>query len=85
MSETVWPEGWSSVRFGRQQAFHYYRSGKSLCGKYSLAEHYLEFTTFTKPKDPHDVCFTSGSDCQACRRKMQEMAVNERKPSEESL
>ena len=41
----TWPEGWCSARLGRQRAFHYYRDGKSLCGKYRVAKSQLEFVS----------------------------------------
>lgn len=71
----VWPEGWCSARLGRQRAFHYYRDGKSLCGKYRVAKSQLEFVSFRIPPDPMSVLFTNGSDCNICRAEMRAIHV----------
>ncbi|MCZ4613342.1 hypothetical protein [Rhodococcus qingshengii] len=69
-AEFAWPEGWCSARLGRQRSFHYYRDGKSLCGKYRVAKSQLEFVSFRIPPDPMSVLFTNWDDCMVCRRKM---------------
>lgn len=65
-----WLEGWCSARLGRQRAFHYYRDGKSLCGKYRMDKSQLEFVSFRIPPDPMSVLFTSGNDCGVCTSRM---------------
>ncbi|MBT2273866.1 hypothetical protein [Rhodococcus qingshengii] len=68
--KSVSPEGWSSARLGNQRAFHYYRNGRSLCGKYLLIQQPPPHVTFTIPKDPHSILFTNSDDCQTCQRRM---------------
>ena len=71
----VWPEGWCSARLGNQRAFHYYRGGKSLCGKYRVAKSQLEFVSFRIPPDPMSIMFTNGSDCNVCQAQMRAIHV----------
>jgi len=65
-----WPEGWASPLMGSQRKFHYYRDGKALCGKWRIFPEHVSQLTFTIPKDPFNIMFTSGQDCTACTRKM---------------
>lgn len=76
-SETTftWPEGWCSARLGNQRAFHYYRGGKSLCGKYRLTKGQLEIVSFRIPPDPMSIMFTNGSDCGLCTAEMRAIHV----------